>query len=387
VLGFQQIRRPNFDRHGAWLTMGNIELHLIKGNPVVFEGDSLIVGHISLETDYPEEVLRRLNQMGVKFTKNVSVPDAKGVTPITQYFLRDPDGYYIELCNCDILTKFCLGKDEIGIHYGEAVEHVDLSKIFLLSLLIDESKKRAIGCDTPLPQDQWAAQADPVKLANLLSRCRIWGDVAQGETEQSISLALRQANNNVPRATRILKANKGGGEVFVPPAVIIQGETRYQPTAVQVRRKEKGQPPLKISSLVELAAKMFKEIDKDGSGTITKVELKKLLLKLHQNPTEEALNKLMSSVDTNHDGVLDFDEFLDCISKGSSSASEWDSFFRLLDIDGNGKITAPEMCSILRSIGYSFSDEDIDIIFTEFDADGNGSLSPDEIKEIINKLL
>ena len=35
ILGLQQIKRPNFDRHGAWLTMGNIELHLILGQPIV----------------------------------------------------------------------------------------------------------------------------------------------------------------------------------------------------------------------------------------------------------------------------------------------------------------------------------------------------------------
>ena len=34
IIGFQQIQRPNFDRHGAWLTMGNLELHLIKGCPM-----------------------------------------------------------------------------------------------------------------------------------------------------------------------------------------------------------------------------------------------------------------------------------------------------------------------------------------------------------------
>ncbi len=38
ILGLQQIRRPNFDRHGAWLTMGNVELHLIKGVPTIYEG-------------------------------------------------------------------------------------------------------------------------------------------------------------------------------------------------------------------------------------------------------------------------------------------------------------------------------------------------------------
>ena len=56
VLGLQQIRRPNFDRHGAWLTMGNVELHLILGRPVVPPGTDLIVGHISLETNNIQEV-------------------------------------------------------------------------------------------------------------------------------------------------------------------------------------------------------------------------------------------------------------------------------------------------------------------------------------------
>ena len=49
VLGLPQIKRPNFDRHGAWFTFGNIELHLIKGNPIVHDGNNLIVGHISVE--------------------------------------------------------------------------------------------------------------------------------------------------------------------------------------------------------------------------------------------------------------------------------------------------------------------------------------------------
>ena len=50
VLGLQQIRRPNLEKHGAWLTMGNLELHLVEGKPVVPSGNDLIVSHISLET-------------------------------------------------------------------------------------------------------------------------------------------------------------------------------------------------------------------------------------------------------------------------------------------------------------------------------------------------
>ena len=30
---------------------------------------------------------------------------------VLQYFLTDPDGYYVEFCNCDILTRFCFGEN------------------------------------------------------------------------------------------------------------------------------------------------------------------------------------------------------------------------------------------------------------------------------------
>lgn len=46
--------------------------------------------------------MNRLVKMDIPFETNVSVPKGdydKGV--MTQFFMRDPDGYYIELCNCD----------------------------------------------------------------------------------------------------------------------------------------------------------------------------------------------------------------------------------------------------------------------------------------------
>ena len=101
ILGFQQIRRPNLDRHGAWLTMGNIELHLILGKPVVQSVEDLIGSHISVDTKDIKEVSRRLKQLKIPFETNISVPKAnENEGFVTQFFLRDPDGYYIEICNC-----------------------------------------------------------------------------------------------------------------------------------------------------------------------------------------------------------------------------------------------------------------------------------------------
>ena len=64
-------------RHGAWLTMGNVDLHLIKGRPAVHNDDDLIVSHIALvvSPEGMENLRKRLKAMGVQFRTNLSVPN------------------------------------------------------------------------------------------------------------------------------------------------------------------------------------------------------------------------------------------------------------------------------------------------------------------------
>jgi len=137
VLGLPQIKRPNFDRHGAWFTFGNVELHLIKGNPLVHDGTNLIVGHISVETDETDKVREVLDRLEIPYEQNVSVPSAEkkldvsrtiesdtkkmAMGAITQFFFRDPDGYYIEVCNCHVLTKFCFSESDFTMDFVEGV--------------------------------------------------------------------------------------------------------------------------------------------------------------------------------------------------------------------------------------------------------------------------
>ena len=76
VLRFQQIRRPKLDRLGVWLTMGNIELHLILGKPVVQFREDSIGSRISVDTKDIKEVSRRLKEMEIPFETIISVPKA-----------------------------------------------------------------------------------------------------------------------------------------------------------------------------------------------------------------------------------------------------------------------------------------------------------------------
>lgn len=257
VIGFQQIRRPNFDRHGAWLTMGNLELHLIKGRPVVHDGEDLIVSHVALETEHPDAVLDKLISMGVPFRQNVSVPDPKksaenngaedfssSTGKVIQFFVRDPDGYYLELCNCDILTKFCLEKeDKIAKNnklnfYAEGWAKQKKLKISLLFKIVTRLCRLKQGVRENLNLSfenclrkqmrgvRPASVVDEDKLERLMKRTKTYCDITQGYSRKQLEQALLLAGNNVPLALLVLKADRGERRVCIPPSYLLCQDDR-----------------------------------------------------------------------------------------------------------------------------------------------------------------
>jgi len=105
---FCQCMKLHCYRHGAWLTFGNVDLHLIKGQPAVHPDDHLLVSHIAINVDEDkmEELQVRLLQLDIKYRSGISVPDPSKIAKpkqdavVEQLFVRDPDGYYIEFCTC-----------------------------------------------------------------------------------------------------------------------------------------------------------------------------------------------------------------------------------------------------------------------------------------------
>ena len=90
------------------MTFGNVDLHLIKGRPSVHSDDDLIVSHIAITVSDMNTMRKKLKSLGVKYRTNISVPNPSDVDTgrVEQAFVRDPDGYYIEFCNCEKLEKF-----------------------------------------------------------------------------------------------------------------------------------------------------------------------------------------------------------------------------------------------------------------------------------------
>ena len=301
IIGFQQIQRPNFDRHGAWLTMGNLELHLIKGVPNAPTGRDLIVSHIALETEQPHKVLEKLLEFEVPFRQNISVPDPKKAREnlveafensegkITQYFVRDPDGYYLEICNCDILTAFCLFKEKESAkqksgHIPKYMQLMDavlstynesgqtkasafrLPQLFKTYIIVRRWVKRARGelsksfderVKQALAGVEDAAQADPKLMANFVCRQKTYCDICQGFSEEDLASTLCKSGNHAPTALLLLAACRQDVKVFLPPQYLLSegGRIHQQVMAVSaLSRRNFGSRSMFASKPFEDAA-------------------------------------------------------------------------------------------------------------------------------------
>ena len=295
IIGFQQIQRPNFDRHGAWLTMGNLELHLIKGVPNAPTGRDLIVSHLALETDYPEKVLEKLIEFEVPFRQNVSVPDPKKARDnmvecfessegkIMQFFVRDPDGYYLELCNCDVLTKFCLFKEEqekTG-HTPKYLQLMRAAKLYSdvagfsglrcaqlfkvavrVGILVRQARRNlsqdlAMRVDAASAHVALAKEPDASILQNFLNRQKTYYDVLQGFSLSELEAALCKSGNSAPLALLLLAMNRRSAKVAMPPQYMLSEGGRIRQQVMVLRPPSIEDHPEKLGTAAMYASKPF----------------------------------------------------------------------------------------------------------------------------------
>ncbi|KAI4387441.1 hypothetical protein MLD38_005275 [Melastoma candidum] len=105
VLGFVPIRRPgSFDFDGAWLFGYGVGIHLLQSDdPGQIEKKEAISpkdNHISFQCESMGTVEKKLKDMGLEYMRALV---EEGGIQVDQLFFHDPDGFMIEICNCDNL--------------------------------------------------------------------------------------------------------------------------------------------------------------------------------------------------------------------------------------------------------------------------------------------
>jgi len=217
----------------------------------VHDGENLIVSHIALDTEHPQKVLEQIIAMKIPFRQNVSVPDPLKARnnfvedfgsddgKVMQFFIRDPDGYYLELCNCDILTKFCLMKEhEISKTMQEATGNTDSVKTCLklhtvckisvamrrwklhVRANLGSSFEEILEREMLRLGTQRAASVNKDILHTLQKRRKTYCDITQSYSEEQLVEALLKTGNDVRLALLALKADRGRQRVCIPPSYL-----------------------------------------------------------------------------------------------------------------------------------------------------------------------
>ncbi|CAH3162761.1 unnamed protein product [Porites evermanni] len=122
----------------------------------------------------------------------------------------------------------------------------------------------------------------------------------------------------------------------------------------------------------------FQYFDKDNSGFITTKELGNLMRSLGENPTENELQSIINVVDMDENGLMDFQEFVQLMSKKNQyglDATEAKQAFRIFDRDDRGYVLTSELRQAFRSLEEDIPESELDEILEDKYQSGNRKIS------------
>ncbi|VDM59299.1 unnamed protein product [Angiostrongylus costaricensis] len=123
---------------------------------------------------------------------------------------------------------------------------------------------------------------------------------------------------------------------------------------------------------------LFKEFDKNGDGKITREELELVLIQLGEKPSSSQVDAIMRQTDTDGNGCIEVDEFLQAFRKqllNPREERELREVFGVFDKNGDGLISAEDLLMVMHSLGKKLNEADAHDMIREGDVDRDGMIS------------
>jgi len=130
----------------------------------------------------------------------------------------------------------------------------------------------------------------------------------------------------------------------------------------------------------------FDLFDIDGSGSISGQELKQVMRRFGQAPSDKDVQEMIDRVDKNGDNEIDFNEFIELMRHRIANNDpdfELKLAFEAIDTDNSGTISVEELKGLMAKVNQHLSEEEIIAIMSEVDLDGNKELDFGEFKEMM----
>lgn len=132
----------------------------------------------------------------------------------------------------------------------------------------------------------------------------------------------------------------------------------------------------------------FDLFDTDGSGTIDARELNVAMRALGFEMTPEQIRQMIAEVDKDGSGTIDLDEFVHMMTDkiGERDArDELTKAFRIIDQDGNGKISDVDIQRLAIDAGEHFTLDEVREMIEAADEDGDGEIDMDEFMKMMKR--
>ena len=138
---------------------------------------------------------------------------------------------------------------------------------------------------------------------------------------------------------------------------------------------------IRLPTLQE-AMDIFKEVDRSGSGFLDMEEIKEMAIRLGQPLPEKEVKRIFQNMDKDGDGKVTPDEFTEWFEKAETKEAIRTYFnrktlqiFDEIDRDRSGHIDEQELADITLRLGRKMGQSEIKKVFKLMDKDGDGKVS------------
>merc|ERR1712036_167949 len=145
------------------------------------------------------------------------------------------------------------------------------------------------------------------------------------------------------------------------------------------RRGAKKKPGQLTDDQLDEIREAFSLFDSDASGAIDVRELKAAMRALGFEVKNEELKKMVSDIDGDGNGTIEFVEFLQMMTGKmgeKDSREDIEKVFKLFDDDNTNKISFRNLARV---------DEELQDMINQADRDGDGEINLDEFYRIMKK--
>jgi len=138
----------------------------------------------------------------------------------------------------------------------------------------------------------------------------------------------------------------------------------------------------------------FSMLDADDNGAVSHEEVADLLERLGFNVSEDEVMDMIQEVDTDGNGTIEFDEFVECVrpaltakpvEKTSQPNEGMMAAFKEFDEDGNGFIEPEELRTKMSEMsGCEIPMEQIQDMIKQVDVNGDGKVDYEEFVKLMS---